>query len=351
MENTVQDPEEYLDYANLPFVSERHTRVISAQKLAHVLGISGHQIAKTVLLQADGRVWMAVLQAPDIVDLDQLGAALDATSLRMLEEGEFAPLFLGCEAGAEPPFGKLYGVPVIVDRALAQQPEIVLRAGSHEKVIRMRFSDFQRLESPTIADFAAPLAPTLTERGAVTAESFINEVCWRTGIRSPESAGRAIRAALSTVGGRLTAEDAQTVAEELPPVLAAMVGGVHRHAEFDVRELYAAVQEEEGSSPGAAFEHAKVVCEVLSEAVSEPTRIRLQARLPPEWAQLFVPRQRPSVGEDDPFTPPAGRASRSWPHAGRRAPGQPPPDQRSRPGQRTTDQRGRRPHHPHPAQR
>ncbi len=140
----------------------------------------------------------------------------------------------------------------------------------------------------------------------MTAESFINEVCWRTGIRAPESADRAIRAALSTVGGRLTAEDAQAVAEELPPVLAAMVGGVHRHAEFDVRELYAAVQEEEGSSPGAAFEHAKVVCEVLSEAVSEPTRIRLQSRLPPEWAQLFVPRQRPSVGEDDPFTPSRG---------------------------------------------
>ncbi len=166
MENTVQDPEEYLDYANLPFVSERHTRVISAQKLAHVLGISGHQIAKTVLLQADGRVWMAVLQAPDIVDLDRLGAALDASSLRLLEEGEFAPLFLGCEAGAEPPFGKLYGVPVIVDRALAQQPEIVLRAGSHEKVIRMRFSDFQRLESPKIADFAAPMAPALAETRA-----------------------------------------------------------------------------------------------------------------------------------------------------------------------------------------
>jgi uncharacterized protein (DUF2267 family) len=140
----------------------------------------------------------------------------------------------------------------------------------------------------------------------LTAESFINEVCWRTGIRAPDSADRAIRAALTTVGERLTAEDAHAVAEELPPALSAMVGGAHHHAELDVRELYAAVQAEEGSSPGAAFEHAKVVCEVLSEAVSQPTRIRLQARLPTEWAQLFVPRERPSLGEDDPSALPRG---------------------------------------------
>ena len=81
-----------------------------------------------------------------------------------LEEGEFAPLFPDCEPGAEPPFGNLYGVPVVVDRALAQQPEIVLRAGNHEHVIRMRFADFRRLESPRIAEFGTPLAPPAVER-------------------------------------------------------------------------------------------------------------------------------------------------------------------------------------------
>jgi Ala-tRNA(Pro) deacylase len=164
MVSTAKAPEEYLDGARVSFEAQRHGRVISAQKLAHELGVSGHQIAKTVLVQAGSRVWMAVLQAPDIVDLDRLGAALEVSSLRLLEEGEFAPLFPGCEPGAEPPFGRLYGVPVVVDGALARQPEIVLRAGNHEKVIRMRFADFQRLESPRVAEFAAPLAPPVVER-------------------------------------------------------------------------------------------------------------------------------------------------------------------------------------------
>jgi Uncharacterized conserved protein (DUF2267) len=103
------------------------------------------------------------------------------------------------------------------------------------------------------------------------------------------------------VGSRLTAEDARAVAEELPPPLTALVDGISHQVDLDVRDLYPAVQAQEGSGLGTAVEHAQVVCEVLSEAVSEDTRRRLRVRLPPEWAQLFVPRQRRSVGEDESF--------------------------------------------------
>jgi prolyl-tRNA editing enzyme YbaK/EbsC (Cys-tRNA(Pro) deacylase)/CBS domain-containing protein len=111
-------------------------------------------VAKTVVIEADGDVWMAVVPAPEIVDLQRLGAVLGVQSVRLMTEREFAPLFAGSEVGAEPPLGKLYRIPVVLDEDLAQEPEIIFRAGTHDETIRMRFRDYSQLESPLIADFS-----------------------------------------------------------------------------------------------------------------------------------------------------------------------------------------------------
>jgi Ala-tRNA(Pro) deacylase len=67
--------------------------------------------------------------------------------VRLLRESEFQGLFPDCEAGAEPPFGGLFGLPVVVDSTLAESDRIVFRAGSHEEAIEMRYEDFYRLEN------------------------------------------------------------------------------------------------------------------------------------------------------------------------------------------------------------
>lgn len=151
----IQSPTTYLERAHIPFDCQQHPRVVNAQELAQVLGISGFQVAKTVLIEADEGIWMAVVPAPEVVDLERLRDVLGAKFVRLLDEPEFAPLFTGCEVGAEPPLGKLYGLPVVVDGDLAAEPEIVFRGGSHRETIRMRFRDFSSLEKPIIADFSA----------------------------------------------------------------------------------------------------------------------------------------------------------------------------------------------------
>jgi Ala-tRNA(Pro) deacylase len=155
----------YLERAGVKFRWQHHPRAVTAQELAASLGISGYEVAKTVLIEADGRTWIAVLPAPEVIDLDTLRAALRASSVRLLNESEFTHLFPGCDAGAEPPFGRLYGLPVILDQDLVEEPEIVFRAGSHEETIAMLSQDFVRLESPQIADFAvtAAISSPLTE--------------------------------------------------------------------------------------------------------------------------------------------------------------------------------------------
>jgi len=51
-------------------------------------------------------------------------------------------------------FGELYGLPVYLDEALAEDPEIVFSAGTLCNAIRMGNLDFVRLAKPRICSFA-----------------------------------------------------------------------------------------------------------------------------------------------------------------------------------------------------
>lgn len=53
-----------------------------------------------------------------------------------------------------PPFGNLYGVPVYVDRVLADAEVIVFDAGTHRDTLKVRYADWGRLVQPTVLDFA-----------------------------------------------------------------------------------------------------------------------------------------------------------------------------------------------------
>jgi Ala-tRNA(Pro) deacylase len=71
-------------------------------------------------------------------------------------ESEFERLFPGCDLGAEPPFGDLYGLPVWVDASLAEDPSIVFNGGTHAEAVRIAYRDFERLAHPRLARFARP---------------------------------------------------------------------------------------------------------------------------------------------------------------------------------------------------
>ena len=51
--------------------------------------------------------------------------------MRLASEAEIQPLYSDCEVGAMPPFGPLCKQPVVVDRCLTEDPEIVFNGGSH----------------------------------------------------------------------------------------------------------------------------------------------------------------------------------------------------------------------------
>jgi Ala-tRNA(Pro) deacylase len=148
----------YLDLNKIHYTVRQHPRAISAQQLAHALHTSGHRVAKTVIVEVDGAPWIAVLSADREVDTRRLANELGAGSVRMAYEQDFDGLFQGCETGAEPPLGHLYGLPVVWDLSLVKNQSIIFRGGNHQEAIELDFTDFRRLERPTIAHFS--VAPT-----------------------------------------------------------------------------------------------------------------------------------------------------------------------------------------------
>ncbi|HEY3452689.1 MAG TPA: YbaK/EbsC family protein [Myxococcales bacterium] len=142
---------DYLDDRAIPFRRVPHTRAVSAQQLAHSMHITGYRVAKAVIADCDGQWWIAVLPAAEMLDLAALAATVGSATARLVSEDEFGSRFAGCELGAEPPFGKLFGLPVIADRSLIEDETVLFRAGSHEEALEMTFEDFTRLEGPLIA--------------------------------------------------------------------------------------------------------------------------------------------------------------------------------------------------------
>jgi len=147
---------EYLERNFVPFVVRSHPRAVDAQRLAAALHVSGHRVAKSVVIRGAGTQWLAVLPAAKRVDVDWLAHELRVLKVELVPEPEFESIFGTCEVGAEPPFGGLYGLPVLVDASLAKCDYVIFRAGSHVESIEMRFLDFARLEHPTLAQFAVP---------------------------------------------------------------------------------------------------------------------------------------------------------------------------------------------------
>ena len=148
---------QYLKQHGVKFSVVQHPLAYTAQEEAAVTHVPGREWAKAVVCMVDDVPVLAVLPADHLVDLDRFRAACGAQSVRLANEAELRPLFADCELGAMPPLGPLYKQPVLVDRSLTADPEIVFNAGSHRDAIRMRYRDFEDLVKPKVADFGVPI--------------------------------------------------------------------------------------------------------------------------------------------------------------------------------------------------
>jgi Ala-tRNA(Pro) deacylase len=142
---------ELLDEAKISYEVYNHPLAYTAQEIAAQQHISGKEMAKVVMLEADDHLIMGVIPGSQKIHLNTAKASLGATALRLATEDEFISRFPECEIGAMPPFGNLYGLPVVVDPALEKDEYIYFNAGNHVQTVRLKYKDFAQLVKPRIA--------------------------------------------------------------------------------------------------------------------------------------------------------------------------------------------------------
>lgn len=146
----VANLKEFLNTNGVPHITISHPKAYTAMEVAQAAHVEGKEMAKTVVVNLDGRLAMAVLPATQHVDLDRLRKGTGAHSVVLAQEWEFQADFPECEVGAMPPFGNLYGMEVFVEPRLAADQEIAFNAGSHTELVRMAYKDFDRLVHPRL---------------------------------------------------------------------------------------------------------------------------------------------------------------------------------------------------------
>ncbi len=146
---------EFLDNNHIEYIVISHSVAYTAQGIAALAHVPGRELAKTVIVDLDGELAMAVLPASHHVDVALLKKAAGAQEVSVAHERDFKDRFPDCETGAMPPFGNLYGMRVFADESLLKDQEIAFNAGSHRELVRMKWWDFKRLVDPVIANFAA----------------------------------------------------------------------------------------------------------------------------------------------------------------------------------------------------
>jgi len=144
----------YLDNQRVKYVTIRHSPAYTAPEVAASAHVPGQQLAKTVIVKIDGKLAMAVLPASERVVFDLLRHATDARQVELANELEFVEMFPGCERGAMPPLGNLYGMDVFVDQSLVEDEEIAFNACSFTELIKLAYKDFERLVKPKVLKFS-----------------------------------------------------------------------------------------------------------------------------------------------------------------------------------------------------
>ena len=147
---------ELLDGQNVKYTIITHSVAYTAQGIAALTHIPGQELAKTVIVNMDDALAMAVLPASCQVDLAALRTATGAKSVTLAREADFMHRFPGCETGAMPPFGNLYSMDVFVEESLTRDKEIAFNAGSHRELMRLAYEDFARVVKPKVLQFALP---------------------------------------------------------------------------------------------------------------------------------------------------------------------------------------------------
>jgi Ala-tRNA(Pro) deacylase len=140
----------------VPYHELHHPEAFTAQEVAQREHVSGHRVAKVVIVMANDQPVELVLPASRRIVLERVRELLGATDVRLAQESEIEKSFSDCEVGAVPPLRHWKDVDVLMDASMQIEGEILFQAGTHRDAVRLRFEDWFQIVNPRVGNFSEP---------------------------------------------------------------------------------------------------------------------------------------------------------------------------------------------------
>lgn len=146
---------DWLAGQHVEYEIHRHDLAFTARATARAEGVDPRTFAKVIgVASLDGRRGFVVLESTDHLDLAKASRALGLGEVRLLSEPDLMALAPGCEVGAIPAVGGLFGLTTHADYAVRDDAEISFNAGSHRVSVRVERATWERACNVVYADLA-----------------------------------------------------------------------------------------------------------------------------------------------------------------------------------------------------
>jgi Ala-tRNA(Pro) deacylase len=138
----------HLERAQLQKREVLHAPAFSAQRRAHYLHESGRRVVKSVLIEGEDRRAIVLLPASSVLDYEMARQELGVDQLRFVGPQLIHDSFPECEIGVVPGFGAPFGIPVLVDAPLREEPYLLIPGWTSCISYRLDANEYDRLENP-----------------------------------------------------------------------------------------------------------------------------------------------------------------------------------------------------------
>ncbi|MBI3946476.1 MAG: hypothetical protein HY321_11195 [Armatimonadetes bacterium] len=142
----------HLEALGIPFERLEHPPVATSQAAADARGSRLAEGAKALTIKAGDSYHHLIISAAQRVDNQKLRRILGTRRIRFATAAELRDL-TGCLPGAVPPFGNLFGLPVLMDDALLAEETVFFNCASHTISLRMRRADMVTATEARVVDF------------------------------------------------------------------------------------------------------------------------------------------------------------------------------------------------------
>ncbi|HIG97272.1 MAG TPA: hypothetical protein HA230_02920 [Candidatus Aenigmarchaeota archaeon] len=151
MEPEVEALKNLLDENNVEYKVLTHERAYTSEQAAKMRGVPLSSGVKAMVVKSEKGFFLILVPGDKKIDFDRLRQKIGKASLASAED---VFRVTGCEVGSVHPFGNLFGLQVLMDRHILDNPTVNFNAGLHEISINMSSRDMAEIIKPEIGDYS-----------------------------------------------------------------------------------------------------------------------------------------------------------------------------------------------------